>query len=88
MTNPPSNVAPMFSSNTFKDAAERAIAAVCQTFIALVGTDGAGVVSIDLLDAAQASLVAGVLSIVKSYAAVKGPIGGPNPSMVNLDDEA
>ena len=60
----------MFSSNTFKDAAERAIAAVCQTFIALVGTDGAGVVSIDLLDAAQASLVAGVLSIVKSYAAV------------------
>ena len=26
----------------------------------------------------------GVLSIVKSYAAVKGPIGGANPSMVNL----
>lgn len=78
----------MFKTSTLKDSAERAIAAVCQTFLALVGTDGAGVVSIDLVDAVQASLVAGVLSIVKSYAAVKGPIGGANPSMVNLDDEA
>lgn len=78
----------MFKTSTLKDSAERAIAAVCQTFLALVGTDGAGVVSIDLVDAVQASLVAGVLSIVKSYAAVKGPIGGANPSMVNLDDDA
>ncbi len=77
----------MFSSNTLKDSAERAVAAVCQTFLALVGTDGAGVVSIDLLDAVQASLVAGLLSVVKSYAAVKGPIGGANPSMVTLDDD-
>lgn len=74
----------MFSSSTFKDAAERAIASVCQTFLALVGTDGAGVVQIDLVDAAQAALVAGVLSIIKSYAAVRGPIGGPDASLVNL----
>lgn len=77
----------MFKTSTLKDSAERAVAAVCQTFLALVGTDGAGVVSIDLLDAVQASLVAGLLSVVKSYAAVKGPIGGANPSMVNLDDD-
>lgn len=78
----------MFSSSLFKDSAERAVATFCQTLIALIGTDGAGVVSIDLLDAVQASVVAGVLSILKSYAAIKGPIGGENPSMVDLDEDA
>ena len=76
---------PMFSTANFKDSAERAIAAVCQTFIALVGTDGAGMLDVGIGEAIQASLVAGVLSIVKSYAAVKGPIGGANPSMVNTE---
>ena len=75
----------MFSSTVFKDSVERALSTLCQTFVALVGTDGAGILDIDLLDAVQASVAAGVLSIVKSYAAVKGPIGGPNPSVVNLD---
>lgn len=83
-----SNLAPMFSSSTFKDSAERAIAAFCQTLLALIGTDGAGMLDVGIADALQASAVAGVLSIVKSYAAVKGPIGGANPSMVNLDDDA
>ena len=78
----------MFSTSLFKDSAERAVATFCQTLIALVGTDGAGVVSIDLTDALQASAVAGVLSILKSYAAIKGPIGGENPSVVNLNDDA
>lgn len=78
----------MFSSSTFKDSAERAIAAFCQTLLALIGTDGAGMLDVGIADALQASAVAGVLSIVKSYAAVKGPIGGANPSMVNLDDDA
>ena len=36
-------------------------------------------------DSMKASLVAGLLSIVKSYAAIKGPIGGANPSVVNLE---
>jgi hypothetical protein len=36
-------------------------------------------------DAIKASLVAGLLSIVKSYAAIKGPIGGANPSMVSTE---
>ena len=76
----------MFSSATFKDSAERAIAAFCQTLLALIGTDGAGMLDVGIGDALQASAVAGVLSIVKSYAAVKGPIGGANPSMVNLDE--
>ena len=77
----------MFSSTMFKDSAERAISAFCQTLIALVGTDGAGMLDVGMADSLKASAVAGLLSIVKSYAAIKGPIGGSNPSMVNLEDE-
>lgn len=76
----------MFSSLNFKDSAERAVAAFCQTLLALVGTDGAGMLEVGIGDALQASAAAGALSIVKSYAAIKGPIGGPNPSMTNLDE--
>lgn len=75
----------MFSTSVFKDSAERAVSAFCQTLIALVGTDGAGMLDVGLADSLKASVIAGLLSIVKSYAAVKGPIGGANPSMVNLD---
>jgi len=78
----------MFSTSTFKDSAERAIAAVCQTFLALVGTDGAGMLDVGILDSGKAALVAGVLSIVKSYAAVRGPIGGPDASLVNLTPQS
>ena len=75
----------MFSTSVFKDSAERAVSAFCQTLIALVGTDGAGMLDVGMADSLKASAVAGLLSIVKSYAAVKGPIGGANPSMVNLE---
>lgn len=77
----------MFSTALFKDSAERAVSAFCQTLLALIGTDGAGMLDVGIADALQASAVAGVLSIVKSYAAIKGPIGGANPSMVNIEDE-
>ena len=78
----------MFSTSVFKDSAERAISAFCQTLIALVGTDGAGMLDVGMADSMKASLVAGLLSIVKSYAAIKGPIGGANPSVVNLEEDA
>ena len=71
----------------FKDSAERAVSTFCQTLVALVGTDGAGILDINLADSLMASLAAAALSVVKSYAAIKGPIGGANPSMVNLEDE-
>tara|TARA_R100001463_G_scaffold48448_3_gene97542 strand:- start:1614 stop:1847 length:234 start_codon:yes stop_codon:yes gene_type:complete len=77
----------MFSTSVFKDSTERAISAFCQTLIALVGTDGAGMLDVGMVDSVKAAAVAGLLSIVKSYAAIKGPIGGANPSMVNLEDE-
>ena len=44
----------MFSSSLFKDSAERAIAAFCQTLLALIGTDGAGMLDVGILDALQA----------------------------------
>ena len=77
----------MFSSTVFKDSAERAVSAFCQTLIALVGTDGAGMLDVGMADSMKASLVAGVRSIVNSYAAIKGPIGGANPSIVNLEED-
>lgn len=76
----------MFSTTMFKDSAERAVSAFCQTLIALVGTDGAGIVDVGLVDSLSASLVAALLSMLKSYAAIKGPIGGATPSLVNLED--
>ena len=75
----------MFSTSVFKDSAERAVSAFCQTLIALVGTDGAGMLDVGLADSLKAAAIAGLLSIVKSYAAIKGPIGGANPSVVNID---
>lgn len=42
---------------------------------------------VGLVDSLTASLAAAALSIVKSYAAIKGPIGGANPSVVNIEDE-
>ena len=77
----------MFSSVLLKDSAERAVSTFCQTLVALVGTDGAGLLDVGLVDSLMASLAAAVLSIVKSYAAIRGPIGGVNPSMVDIDDE-
>ena len=77
----------MFSTANFKDSAERAVSTFCQTLVALVGTDGAGILDVNLADSLMASLAAAALSIVKSYAAIKGPIGGANPSVVEIDNE-
>ena len=75
----------MLSTALFKDTCERALSTAAQTLIALVGTDGAGMLDVGLADSLKAAAIAGLLSIVKSYAAIKGPIGGRNPSMVNID---
>ena len=83
-----SSLSVMLTTSHFKDSAERAIAAFCQTLIALVDTDGAGILDVGIADALQASAVAGVLSIVKSYAAVRGPIGGPDASLVDLTPQS
>lgn len=78
----------MFSTVMFKDSAERALSTFCQTLIALVGTDGAGVLDVSIVDSLSASLVAALLSVLKSYAAAKGPIGDSSASLVDLGKAA
>ena len=77
----------MFSSANVKDSLERCVATFVQTLIALIGTDGAGMLDVGMTDSLQASLASAVLSALKSFAAIKGPIGGANPSVVEIDNE-
>jgi len=75
----------MFSPLFLKDAAERAVATFAQTLVALVGTNAVDILSVNLADSLKASLVAGALSLVKSLAAARGPIGDDSASAVRLD---
>jgi hypothetical protein len=75
----------MFTSTFLKDAAERAVATFAQTLVALVGTNAVDILTVDLADSVKASLVAGALSLVKSIAAARGPIGDDSASAVRLD---
>lgn len=75
----------MFSPLFLKDAAERAVSTFAQTLVALVGTNAVDILSVNLADSLKASLVAGALSLVKSIAAARGPIGDDSASAVRLD---
>ena len=72
----------MFDPKFLKDAGERAVATVAQTFVALVGTDAMDILSVGVGDAVKAAIAAGVLSFVKSFAASK--VGDKSASAVRL----
>ena len=74
----------MFTSTFLKDAAERAVSTFAQTLVALVGTDAVDILTVDLGDSLKAAAVAGGLSLIKSYAAARGPIGDDSASAVDL----
>jgi len=74
----------MFEPKFLKDVAERAVATFAQTLVALVGTDAVDILSVGLGDSLKAAAVAAGLSIVKSVAAARGPIGDSSASAVNL----
>lgn len=74
----------MFDPKFLKDVAERAIATFAQTLVALVGTNAVDILSVGLGDSLKAAAVAAGLSVVKSVAAAKGPIGDSSASVVNL----
>jgi hypothetical protein len=76
----------MFSPSNLRDMGERAAATFAQTMLALVGTDATGVLTVNIGEALLASLVAAGLSVLKAVAAIRGPVGGPNASLVDLDD--
>jgi len=77
----------MFDPKFLKDAAERAISTFAQTLIALVGTDATDILSVSIGDSIKAAAVAAGLSLVKSIAAARGPIGDSSASVVNLGGE-
>ena len=71
----------MWSSSFWKASAERAIKTFAQTLVALVGTDAADVLTINITDAVQASVVAAVLSVLTLLAS--STRGNPGPSLSN-----
>lgn len=77
----------MFETNFLKDVAERAIATFAQTLVALVGTNAVDILNVGMGDSLKAAAVAAGLSVVKSVAAAKGPIGDKSCSTVNLGGE-
>ena len=74
----------MFEPKFLKDVAERAVATFAQTLVALVGTNAVDILSVGIGDSLKAAAVAAGLSVVKSVAAAKGPIGDTSASAVNL----
>jgi hypothetical protein len=75
----------MFDVSFLRDAGERAVATFAQTLVALVGTDGVGLLDVPLGDSLLAAVAAGVLSLLKSVAASKVPFGDASASAVDLN---
>lgn len=69
----------MWNINFWKAAVERAVKTFAQTFVALVGTDAAGMLNVATGDSVKAAFVAALLSIATSVAS--GGFGNPGPSL-------
>jgi Na+/proline symporter len=69
----------MFEKSFLEATAERAVKTFIQTILALVGTNAAGVLSIDILAAAQVALSAALLSVLTSFGSSK--VGNEGPSL-------
>lgn len=54
-----------------KDCVERAVSTFAQSFVALVGTDGVGILDVGVVDSLVASLIAALLAVLKAVANAK-----------------
>jgi hypothetical protein len=61
----------MYNKKFLEDLAERAIKTFAQTFLALVGSDMAGIFTIATVDTLKVSLGAAVLSVLSSIASTQ-----------------
>jgi hypothetical protein len=68
----------MFEKKFLEATLERAIKTFVQTLLALLGTDAAGVLSVDILAAAQVAGSAALLSVLTSFASSKVGVAGPS----------
>lgn len=77
----------MFETAFLKATAERALKTFFQTLLALLGTDAAGVLNVDILAAAQVAASAALLSVLTSFAS--SGVGKTGPSLAGeTTDEA
>jgi hypothetical protein len=68
----------MFEKKFLEATLERAVKTFVQTLLALLGTDAAGVLSVDLVAAAQVAGSAALLSVLTSFASSKVGVAGPS----------
>jgi len=70
----------MYNKKFLNDLAERAIKTFAQTFIALVGSDMAGIFTIATVDTLKVSLGAALLSVLSSIASTQ--VGDSNSASI------
>jgi hypothetical protein len=70
----------MFETTFLKATAERAVKTFFQTLLALLGTDAAGVLSVDIAAAVQVAGSAALLSVLTSFGS--SGVGVQGPSLV------
>lgn len=68
----------MFEKKFLEATLERAVKTFVQTLLALLGTDAAGVLSVDIVAAAQVAGSAALLSVLTSFASSKVGVAGPS----------
>ena len=77
----------MFEKKFLEATVERAIKTFVQTLLALLGTDAAGILSVDILAAAQVAGASALLSVLTSFAS--STVGKTGPSLAGEStDEA
>ena len=75
----------MFEKKFLEATAERAVKTFVQTLLALLGTDAAGVLSVDILAAIQVAGASALLSVLTSFGS--SGVGSSGPSLAGESTE-